>query len=324
MNKGVVTIITLLTSVFLVSGAYAVLDYTTALVWLGMDPGGRPSGMGKAFVGVADDSNATYYNPGGLCFAVKKQVSFMHEPRSIAGGASDMYYDYGSFIFPTKKYGTFGIGFLYHEMGKTEATDDQGNVTGIIHSYGFAPWISYSYKVMDSLGVGGSLRIAKEHLADIEGGSGSVTAFSFDLGLLYKVPFPFGKLDAGLSFLNLGPNIRQDEPLPRRVQIGLGYRIMDDPMNNLLVAADVSKELVALDDGVTMELRQTVQRIGVEYFYRNIVGFRMGYYRDAYGEISGATLGFGVRYYGFEFDYARVPEGDLFDKENRFSLSYVF
>jgi hypothetical protein len=50
----------------------------------------------------------------------------------------------------------------------------------------------------------------------------------------------------------------------------------------------------------------------------------MGYYRDAYGKISGATLGFGVRYYGFEFDYARVPEGDVYGSENRFSLAYVF
>jgi hypothetical protein len=322
LSKSAVTFIALLTGFFLVSGAYAVLDYTTALVWLGMDPGGRPSGMGKAFVGVADDSNATYYNPGGLCFAVKKQVSFMHEPRSITGGASDMYYDFGSFIFPTKKYGTFGIGFLYHEMGKSEETDDQGNVIGTIHSYGFAPWISYGYKVLDRLGVGGNLRVSKEHLADTVGGS--VTAFSFDLGLLYKVPFPFGKLSAGLSFLNLGPNIRHDEPLPRRLQIGLGYKIMEDPMNDLLLAMDISKELVALDDGLAMELRQTVQKIGVEYFYRDIVGFRLGYYRDAYGEISGATLGFGVRYFGFEFDYARIPEGRAYGSENRFSLAYVF
>lgn len=347
-RSSVVILAALVASFSVVGSSFALLGYTTAMVWLGMDPGGRPSGMGKAFVGVADDSNATYYNPGGLPFATEREISFMHEPRSVTGGPSDFYYDYGSFILPTQRFGTFGIGFLYHEMGKSEARDKQGNLTGIIHSYGFAPWLSYGYGVLDSLGVGGSLRYAYEHLADVEGGT--ATAVTFDLGLLYKVPFPFGKLNLGLSFLNLGPDIRggesestpssenggdaspsklkptihKGEPMPRRVQLGLGWKIMEDEMNDLLFAFDVSKELVALDDGFSKELRQTVQRIGMEYFYRDIVGFRVGYYRDHYGEITGVTAGFGVCYYGFKFDYAHIPEGEAFGSENRFSLSYIF
>lgn len=323
-SSSIVILAALVASFSVVGSSFAQLGYTTAMVWLGMDPGGRPSGMGKAFVGVADDSNATYYNPGGLPFATEREISFMHEPRSVTGGPSDFYYDYGSFILPTQRFGTFGIGFLYHEMGKSEARDEQGNLTGIIHSYGFAPWLSYGYGVLDSLGVGGSLRYAYEHLADVEGGT--ATAVTFDLGLLYKAPFPFGKLNLGLSFLNLGPNIRgeENEPMPRRMQIGFGYTVMEDEMNDLLFAFDISKELVALDDGFTKELRQTVQRLGMEYFYRDIVGFRVGYYRDHYGEITGVTTGFGVCYYGFKFDYARIPEGEAFGSENRFSLSYIF
>ena len=36
--------------------------------------GGRPLGMGNAFVGLADDVNSLLYNPGGLAWA--KGVSF--------------------------------------------------------------------------------------------------------------------------------------------------------------------------------------------------------------------------------------------------------
>ena len=41
-------------------------------------PGARATGMGEAFVSIADDATATYWNPAGLAFQSQRQISVMH------------------------------------------------------------------------------------------------------------------------------------------------------------------------------------------------------------------------------------------------------
>jgi hypothetical protein len=59
-------------------------------VWLLIEPGSRPGGMGKSFTGLADDINAPYYNPGAVALHEKNGVTLMHEPRG-AEGIDDMF-----------------------------------------------------------------------------------------------------------------------------------------------------------------------------------------------------------------------------------------
>src|SRR5664280_725663 len=43
--------------------------------------GGRPLGMGGAYVAVANDVTASYYNPAGLARINYPQISLMHDAR---------------------------------------------------------------------------------------------------------------------------------------------------------------------------------------------------------------------------------------------------
>ncbi|MGQ9706382.1 MAG: PorV/PorQ family protein [bacterium] len=303
------------------------LDYTVTMVWLAMDPGGRPSGMGKAFTSISNDANATYYNPAGLSYISKREVNFMHEPRSFesdTSGLGGMFYDFGSFVFTMGRLGNLGIGFLYHDMGKSEARDEHGNLVGIIHSYGFSPSISIGRKITNTISIGTTFRVAYEHLSDDP--RGKMTTFAFDIGYLMRPKFAGGRLGFGVVLKNIGKDPKVGQPIERSVRLGTDVVILNDKLNDLVVAFDYTKVLIKIDKSFVNEIfDQGVFKFGFEYFYMDIVGFRSGYYSDQQGEITGPTFGFGIRYKGFVFDYATVPEGkESFGRENRFSFSYMF
>src|SRR5262249_49431681 len=63
--------------------------------------GARSLAMGAAFVGVADDASATYWNPAGLSQITRKEITLMQ-----ATLFADTKYDYYSFVKPSRKGGS--------------------------------------------------------------------------------------------------------------------------------------------------------------------------------------------------------------------------
>src|SRR5260370_15046447 len=63
--------------------------------------GARSLAMGAAFVGVADDASATYWNPAGLSQITRKELSLMQ-----ATLFADTTYDFYSFVKPSQKGGS--------------------------------------------------------------------------------------------------------------------------------------------------------------------------------------------------------------------------
>ena len=51
---------------------------TTGGIGLKLPAGARPTAMGGAFVGKADDLNALYWNPAGLALVRSPELSLMH------------------------------------------------------------------------------------------------------------------------------------------------------------------------------------------------------------------------------------------------------
>ncbi|NIT37317.1 MAG: PorV/PorQ family protein [candidate division Zixibacteria bacterium] len=304
---------------------------TTRFNFLLIEPGVRPGGFGKAFTGLADDVNASFYNPGGLALQEKNGISVMHEPRGT-GELKDMFYDYVAFSYGMGKYGRLSADIIYNDAGKMDATDTTGRVYGVIHSYMAAPSLYWSYPVRADLGVGAGVTYAYEHLTDQPGGVDQQILFNG--GVLYKTPLK--GLSGGLAFTNVGTNktgTRRDKekreievswPPPRAVRLGLGYRLLSNELNDLTFAADASKLLMNFKEHLDDELGQAVYSGGAEYVYAKMVAVRAGYYRDKWGVITGLTLGFGFAYKGISFDYARVPEGQLFKDRHRFAVGYVF
>ena len=74
------------------------------------------------------------------------------------------------------------------------------------------------------------------------------------------------------------------------------------------------------------ELRQFEHNFGLEYWYANVFAIRLGYIYDYEGKIHNPTMGVGLRYsgYGFDFSYTFGEAGHPLENTMRFSLNWAF
>ncbi|NIS17567.1 MAG: PorV/PorQ family protein [candidate division Zixibacteria bacterium] len=132
----------------------------------------------------------------------------------------------------------------------------------------------------------------------------------------------------GAAITNLGPDIAyidaaQSDPLPRNLAVGLSYKLIDNPYNRLMLVAEINKMLTGIDDGFSEELKEAIENFGFEYWYGSFIAFRAGYIYDQVGQVKTPTLGVGIQYRGFRFDFAYIPSSDTVPLANtvRFSLT---
>lgn len=198
-----------------------------------------------------------------------------------------------------------------------------------------------------------------------EQGSGVATSVSFDIAAMWRpaelnLPLigDFGnRFSIGANLSNIGPKIyyidqSQADPIPTNFRLGLAFRLMEDDYNSLTFTTDFSKLLVDradsasqrkdfyeaiftswFDDSFSTELRDIVTSMGLEYWYGDEdfkFALRTGFFYEdpSFGNRKFVTIGAGIRYdlYGFDFSYITT---DLFpDGENhplsdtlRFTLS---
>lgn len=355
--KKVISIISILTVLLIGNVVFA---KTTAVPFLSINPGARPAGMGEAFAAIADDATATYWNPAGIAFQNKRQVALMHSPW-LPELDMDLYYEFASYTMEVPDWGHFGLTFTYFSMGEWDRTDEGGNVIGSDKSFDMAGSLSYATKVQENWGVGLNFKVIYSHLAS-EGvageGKGVGVSYAVDIGTLYKFRGLFEGLNGALVLQNLGPDIAyideaQADPLPRNLKLGLAYNVFNPntievgEMHKMTVAAEYNKILIDIgdplvdwskgeDDDARTELDESVFNIGMEYWFANILGVRLGYMRNAEGfggeggesYIKGMTYGAGLKYefkgYELAFDYGLIPGGDLSAHNEKFSLSARF
>jgi len=285
-------------------------------------PGARSDGMGRAFVAVANDANAIWWNPGALAFTTGHDVSTMYT-KLVPDLANDVFFSYTSYAQHVEGWGGIGFSLGYLSYGKSMATDQDGNDLGEFTSYELAPTLAYGTELMKGMGLGVALKLVRVDLApgdltqDQRPGRG--TTFAADLGMLYKLPQ--WKSSLGLVLQNLGPNIAyidqdQSDPLGRNAKLGAAVTPFETEMYRVLVTADVNKSL--LKDGAWIE------DVGGEFEFNRLLAVRAGYIYDPRGTIRDMTYGLGLNYHGIRIDYASVPQSEFLARVNRFSASYHF
>ena len=77
---------------------------------------------------------------------------------------------------------------------------------------------------------------------------------------------------------------------------------------------------------INNELNQIVHNFGLEYWYANVFAIRLGYIYDYNGKLFNPTMGVGLRYggYGFDFGYTFGEPGHPLENTMRFSLNWAF
>ncbi len=245
----------------------------------------------------------------------KRNITFMHS-NYLVQLSDDLYYDYFSFVYPTREWGTFGLGITFLSYGKQERRSE-GNVDlGTFYSYDLAFTLSYGTKLMENMSGGLSLRYINSHLAELgagaEKGKGTGYSLAVDAGMLYDV---FDDLTLGVTVTNLGPDIAyidadQADPLPRKLAVGFNYKIVNSAFNRLSILGEADKILVGLGYDLQTEIEEIIPHIGLEYWYSNYVSLRAGYVYDKIGVQRYFTLGASLQYTNYRFDFSYIPSSD--------------
>jgi len=314
----------------------------TAALSLSIPPTGRANGMGQAYVAVADDASATWWNPGGLAFLDKKEASLTYA-KLVPDLADDVFIMFPAYATQVKTWGTFGASIVYLSYGTSNATSSTGEDLGSFTSYEMAPTLSYGTKVMEGLGIGGSFKYVRVSLApELPGlpGAGQGSTVAFDIGALYKVPGDM--VSVGLAIQNLGPSISfiaddRSDPIYRNAKLGFAVNAYKKNEFSALVTGDVNQLLVQgevtdASNNTSHRYQKPILNFGGEVAYSSEVALalRGGYVSDPDGSIQDPTYGFGVGYKLFDIDFASIPQakdpdtGQRLARVSKFSLAAHF
>ena len=308
--KPLFTLVSLITVLF----PFAVLAdsvSTTGVQFLKIPAGVRGAGMGDMFAGVADDVSTTYWNTAGLAQLDHIEINLLH----VAYFASTNY-EFAGFALPIQPGSTLGLSGSFDFVPSFNSTNNPSAIPGSANDIAVA--LGYGQKFGDNFALGIGAKYLASNLVSYGASGGAV-----DAGLLF---FTKNKdLSLGLSVQNVGQvsNFSQYasvEKLPMVYRGGIVYRFQPQEPTNFLIGVDVEKPI---DSDFLLHAGGELWVGGKDFS----VAFRGGYSLDPLnqdlGGATGATMGAGVRFSGFELNYALVPFGVLGDTQ-RFSLTYRF
>jgi hypothetical protein len=157
----------------------------------------RALGMGGAYVGLADEVSAGFWNPAGLSALSYPEVSYMHVER-FSGAVS---FDYAGVALPVTAQSTVGVSAFRSGVNDIVNTlsawnPDRGqplpNFESRISRFSAADWalfVSYSRQVNDRLSVGVNFKGIQRSIGDFADALG----YSMDVSARYRRgPYRFG------------------------------------------------------------------------------------------------------------------------------------
>ena len=312
-----------------------------AAAMLGIGVGARAEALGGAFVAVADDPSALYWNPAGITQlkSISLQVTKADWFVETAFSTLDLVIPLPSlssaigFHLAMLDYGENPVRTIFRPEGNGETYSAADFVAGLYWA------MSITDRVSTSVG-------AKYFNQSIWHVSGSVIAF--DMAILFQTPLKGFKLGGTIS--NLGPEFglsgrdltgiididgRKDKMLnndnvpinfatenyglPLLFRFGLAYQLDFDEKNSLIVGSNLnhpSNNVETVDVGLELKI--------FDSFY-----LRSGY-QSLFADKAenGLTLGMGISYRildiaSFQFDYSWSDWG-LLTSVNRFSVGISY
>ncbi len=274
--------------------------------------GARAEAMGGAFVAVADDATALFWNAAGIARidADKSELSLNH-----ANWPADLSFDQVGYVFHMKKIpGAFGIQALALSMKPMEETTAyQPDGTGNTFDAGYMAFgLTYARSFTDKFSAGFTGKFIHEGLADL-----SAQSMSFDVGTLYDVGVAGMKI--GMAISNIGSEVQfidRSARIPSIFRVGTSATLMQNSDQKLIGSFEFSHPP---DNSERMNF-------GAEYSFRRYLYLRGGYNvnYDSEGLAAGVGLHFPVSVAGkADFDYA-YTDMKMLGAAHRFSLRFLF
>ncbi|MDD5209144.1 MAG: PorV/PorQ family protein [Elusimicrobiales bacterium] len=268
---------------------------TSAFQFLQLGVGARPAAMGETFAGVADDVNSIYWNPAGLAGLERREATLSH-----ALWLEGITYSNGACALPLRK-GTIGVAFNVLNTGDIQKVDNTGlRLAENFNQVDAMGIFSYARK-RGALALGANLKYISSRIEEE-----TAHSYAADLGALYSGFRPWGKkLSLGLSVQNMGTKaeyVSEKFSLPVVIRAGGSLQLF----KSLLIASDLNY----MEGNVNLHS-------GAEYtraFGTVVLAARAGFKDDTIkelGALSGLTAGLGVKWGGYQLDYAWNSFTDL-------------
>jgi len=315
MNK--IHLILPLCATFLISSSVSLFAYskgdigTTGADFLNLPVGARAIAMGGAYVGLADDATAIYWNPAGLVQIPKISATFMR-----AEYVDDISYQYAAYAHRISYDAVIGVSAFFTDIGSIERRDINGLYGGTFAPKDEVYTLAYSKAIEEfstdeyDVSMGLSLKYISSKIDD------SAKTWAGDFGVM---TYNFGSIPykLGVTAANIGSGLKYDveeSPLPLTFKFGGSAEISD----NFVLAAEVDVPKGAeVNYMAGAELSLQPSQLMRFSAYAGINGQKL---KD---DLSGFSVGFGATIQFFSLEYAFVPMGDL-GSTHRISLTFDF
>ena len=312
---------------------------TTAANFLKVGVGARAIGMGGAFVSIANDASAMFWNPAGIALVEGGEAFFNHNE-----WIADIKFDYAGLVFTLPRVGSIGLNATFLNMGDMERTTEfYPEGTGQLYSAGsYSLGLCFARSLTDRFSIGVNLKYINEHILN-----SSASGFAIDIGTIFITQFNGMRIGANISNFGskmqmsgrdllvqhdidpqregnndrINANISADRyDLPLNLQVGISYDLLQNAANNQFW---LSVDALHPNDNVES------LNIGGEYIFRDLFALRAGYAALGLGESEkGLTLGAGlkIRFLGnvkAKIDYAYESFG-RFNNLQKISVALGF
>jgi hypothetical protein len=171
---------------------------TTAATFLEIGPGGVSNGMGNAFVSIANDATALYWNVAGIANMTQNQLSAVH-----TDWIGETNYDYAGLVLPLGSFGALGFSFTSLSTGDMKVTTvELPEGTGeYFNSQDIAVGLSYGRKLTERFSIGVTAKYIQQKIWHM-----SASALAIDAGTLFRTDL-LGGMVIGASISNFGTKL---------------------------------------------------------------------------------------------------------------------
>jgi hypothetical protein len=302
-SSQVIFLIIFLCSTFVKVQAQSV-NYVAEVLTMGA--GARPLAMGGAFVGLANDATAAFWNPAGLALIDDIEITTMHATQSDLQS-----YDFANIAFKTD-FGTYAFSYLQLGVDGINVTTTSSDILGTTQYSDQAELISGGWKIGNQIAVGATIKLLQTNAY-----TASAFGIGSDFGILYK---PFKELEIGLVARDITggsyvtwSNTPTDptQVLQPSITVGLSYTKEFGKTSSRGTAAVPGSTLTVSFDVDTLYAGEALNNyhFGAEYWYRQFVALRAGFETKGFqfdNDSFTPSAGVGIWAYLFEVDYAYV------------------
>jgi hypothetical protein len=196
--------------------------------------GARAAGMGGAYVSVADDATAVFWNPAGIARITGNVVSINH--MAMPAGIT---FDQFTYVF--------SVGFIPGALAvnaRALTMDDMPRTT-VFHPYGDGTYfdagdmafgLSYGRSLTDKFSVGANLNVVRSGLDEYSSQSNTL-----DFGTMYDTGFR--SIRIGMCIANSGSEMKfidKGVKMPVVFRVGMSMNVYQNGPHSVLSAAEFS------------------------------------------------------------------------------------